>query len=161
LDRALELCMQMMQVPGISCQEGAIVAFIRDKLLAAGVPAEAIKTDDAHQRSPAGGETGNLIVNVPGTYRAPRRLLMAHIDTMPICRGCVPEIRGKWLESANPKTGLGADNRSGAATVLSAALEIFERKLPHPPLTFFWPVQEELGLFGARYVKTSMLGKPR
>jgi tripeptide aminopeptidase len=161
LERALDLCMQLMRVPGPSCQEGAIVKFIREKLLSADVPAEAIRTDDAHLRSPAGGEVGNLIVNLPGTFRGPRRLLMAHLDTVPLCVGCVPEVRGEWLESANPQTGLGADNRSGVATVLTAALEIFEQKLPHPPLTFFWPVQEELGIFGSRYVRPALLGKPR
>src|SRR5262249_19775719 len=59
------------------------------------------------------------------------------------------------------ETALGADNRSGVAVVLSAALEILERNLPHPPLTLFWPVQEELGMYGARYVQRKLLGKPR
>jgi tripeptide aminopeptidase len=45
--------------------------------------------------------------------------------------------------------------------VLATALEIIERDLPHPPLTFYWTVQEEIGLYGARYAKTSLLGKPR
>ncbi|MBW8885461.1 MAG: M20/M25/M40 family metallo-hydrolase, partial [Planctomycetia bacterium] len=62
--------------------------------------------------------------------------------------------------SANPTTGLGGDNRSGCATILSAAVEILEHKLPHPPLTFCWFVQEEIGLQGARFVQKSLLGKP-
>ena len=32
-------------------------------------------------------------------------------------------------------------------------------KLPHPPLTILWAVQEEAGLFGARHVKKSLLGE--
>jgi tripeptide aminopeptidase len=56
---------------------------------------------------------------------------------------------------------LGADDRAGCAVVLTAALEILRRKLPHPPLAFFWPVQEEVGLFGAHYVDLARLGKPR
>jgi tripeptide aminopeptidase len=44
---------------------------------------------------------------------------------------------------------------------LAAALEVIENGLPHPPLTFYWTVQEEIGLYGARYAKTSLLGKPR
>jgi tripeptide aminopeptidase len=62
---------------------------------------------------------------------------------------------------ADKTKGLGADDRAGAAVVLATALEIIERGLPHPPLTFFWTVQEEIGLYGARYAKTSLLGKPR
>lgn len=161
LARALKLAMDLMRIPGSSCHESTVAAFVRDKLLAAGVPADAIVTDDAHRLSPAGGETGNLIVKLPGTIRGPRRLLMAHLDTVPICVGCDPVRRGDYIESANPMTGLGADNRSGVAVVLAAAIEIFERKLPHPPLTLFWSVQEELGLFGTRFVRTKLLGKPR
>jgi tripeptide aminopeptidase len=33
--------------------------------------------------------------------------------------------------------------------------------LPHPPLTFLWTVQEEVGLHGARNVRLGMLGKPK
>jgi tripeptide aminopeptidase len=40
-------------------------------------------------------------------------------------------------------------------------LEILRNKLPHPPLTFFWPVQEEVGLFGAHYGDLGLLGKPK
>jgi tripeptide aminopeptidase len=56
---------------------------------------------------------------------------------------------------------LGADNRAGAAVLLHTARTILLRKLPHPPLTFLWTVQEETGLRGARYVPLSWLGKPR
>ena len=45
--------------------------------------------------------------------------------------------------------------------MLNSALEILMRGLPHPPLTFCWFVQEEVGLHGSRQVKKSMLGKPR
>ena len=45
--------------------------------------------------------------------------------------------------------------------VLTAALEILRRGLEHPPLTFFWPVQEEVGLFGAHYGQLSLLGRPQ
>jgi tripeptide aminopeptidase len=161
LARALDLVMELMQVPGPSCHEGEVTALVREKLLKAGVPAAAILSDDAHQRSPAGGEVGNLIVRLPGTIRAPRRLMMAHLDTVPLCIGCKPERRGEYIESASPQTGLGADNRSGVAVVLAAALEISERKLPHPPLTLLFSVQEELGLFGTRFVTVEWLGKPK
>lgn len=143
LARATDLVMQLMAIPGRSCQEGGVVAFIRERLLEAGLPAECIAIDDAHRRSPAGGETGNLIVKLPGTFSGPRRLLVAHLDTVPICVGSKPELREDYIGSADPESGLGADNRSGVAVVLSAALEILERKLPHPPLTLFWHCQPD------------------
>ena len=44
--------------------------------------------------------------------------------------------------------------------VLFAALEVLRRGLPHPPLDFLWTVQEEIGLYGARYGSLGLLGKP-
>src|SRR5690606_20677858 len=41
-----------------------------------------------------------------------------------------------------------------------ALLTILQEGLPHPPLTFLWTVQEEVGLLGARHASLSKLGKP-
>ncbi|HEV2968696.1 MAG TPA: M20/M25/M40 family metallo-hydrolase [Pirellulales bacterium] len=160
LDEALRLVMQLMAIPGLSGEEGCVAAFITERLREAGAPASAIRTDRAHRRTPLAGDTGNLILRLPGTDRAPRRLLMAHMDTVPICRGAKPKLEGDFVCSADPKTGLGADDRAGVAVILSAALTILLRKLPHPPLTFFWPIQEEIGLYGARYADLGLLGDP-
>ncbi|MFO1020144.1 MAG: M20/M25/M40 family metallo-hydrolase [Planctomycetales bacterium] len=157
----LQLVLEMMAIPGKSGLESAIQKYIVDKLLAAGLPQSAITRDDTHKKSIIGGEVGNLIVKLPGTLKGPRRLLMAHVDTVPLCVGCKPERRGDVVRSADPTTALGADDRAGAAILLSAALKILRDKLPHPPLTFFWPVQEEIGLWGVRNAKTSLLGNPK
>jgi tripeptide aminopeptidase len=160
-NRALRMVMELMAIPGTSGREGAVAAYIIRKLRAAGAAASAIRTDNAHKKTPIAGEVGNLIFQLPGTIGGARRLLMAHMDTVPICVGAKPKRAGDVVRSADPKTGLGADDRSGVAAVLSAALEILRRKLPHPPLTFFWPIQEEVGLHGARHVQLGLLGKPK
>ena len=123
--RAVELITQLMAIPGPSGGEVAVAGFIKDALRAAGVAANRMRHDNAHKRSGRGGAVGNLIVQLPGSKgrgREPRRLLMAHMDTVPICVGCKPRRRGGVIESADPATGLGADNRSGCAAVLIAAL---------------------------------------
>ena len=160
LTRAQRLVLDLMAIPGKSGEEAAVADFIRGKLLAAGAPAEAIVTDNSHQQALIKGSPGNLIFKLPGTTKAPRRMLTAHMDTVPICVGTKPKIDGEFVRSANPATGLGADDRAGCGTILSAALEVLEKKLPHPPLTFCWFIQEEVGLQGARYVQKSLLGKP-
>ena len=159
--RAMDLLLELLPVPALSGQEGQISELITRKLRDAGAPKDSIATDDANRRSPLGGEVGNLIFRLPGTLRGPRRLLMAHLDTVPLCVGTRPVVKNGFVRSGNPATGLGADNRSGVGVLLHAALEILRLRLPHPPLTFFWPVQEEVGLFGARFVKLGMLGRPR
>ncbi|MEX0977504.1 MAG: M20/M25/M40 family metallo-hydrolase [Pirellulales bacterium] len=155
------MVMELMAIPGTSGREGAVAAYITKKLREFGAPASAIRSDNAHKKTPLAGEVGNLIFQMPGTITGPRRLLMAHMDTVPICVGAKPKRQGDVVRSANPKTGLGADDRSGVAAVLNTALEIMRRKLPHPPLTFFWPVQEEVGLHGARCAQLGLLGKPK
>ncbi|MBW3541164.1 MAG: peptidase M20, partial [Planctomycetes bacterium] len=126
---ALELVAEMMAVPGKSRQEARIAALIREKLTAAGVDEASIEHDDAHRRIPGGGEVGNLIVRLPSTRRGPRRLLMAHIDTVPLCVGSRPVRDGSIFRARDPHTALGADNRAGAAVVLNTILEIRRQKL--------------------------------
>jgi tripeptide aminopeptidase len=158
---ALELVTKMMAIPGKSCQEKQVVEFIKGQLIEAGVEAKAIQIDSVQKQSPAGGEVGNLIVKLKGTKKGPRRLLMAHVDTVPLCVGSRPVRRGDVIEAKDDHTALGADNRAGASVVLTAILEILKQRLDHPPLTLFWPVQEEIGLLGARHVKLSHLGNPK
>ena len=157
---AVKLAMELMAVPGRSKQEGRIVELIRAKLLEAGVSPSNITIDKSTQEIPGGGDVGNLIVNLSGTKKGPRRLLMAHLDTVPICVGCQPKLEGDVIFSTDPTTGLGGDNRAGVAVVLTAALELLKQKRHHPPITLFFPVQEEIGLYGARFVTANKLRSP-
>ena len=159
--RAEQLVVRMMAIPGRSGQEGRVMEYIRGRLRQAGAPEDAVHADQAHRRSPFRGQVGNLVLRLPGTRRGGRRLLLAHVDTVPLCVGCRPLVRGRWIVPADKATALGADDRSGSAVVLATALEILRRKLPHPALSLFWTVQEELGLLGARWARLSLLGKPR
>jgi tripeptide aminopeptidase len=158
---AEELVMALLALPGGSCHEAEVLAFVRGKLLQAGVSESSLSCDQTHRRSPAGGEIGNLICKLPGTVAGGRRLLMAHLDTVPLCAGARPVRRGDLIVPADKNTALGADDRAGVAVVLATVLQIVAQDLPHPPLTLFWTVQEELGLYGARYASLGALGKPR
>ena len=160
-NRAFDLVMQMMAIPGKTAFENDVATFITDQLLAAGAPADAIQRDEAHHKTQIPGNTGNLILKLAGTQRGPRRMLSAHMDTVPICVGSKPVLKGRIVHAADPNTGLGADDRAGATAILCAALEILEHDLPHPPLTFCWFIQEEVGLQGAKHVNKSALGNPK
>jgi tripeptide aminopeptidase len=161
LATARKLVLELMAIRGGSGDEKAVAERIVKHLRAAGCPADAIAFDAAHTKTPLPGNVGNLIVKLPGTVAGPRRLLMAHMDTVPVCLGSKPVVAGRFVKSGNPASGLGADDRSGCAVVLATALEILRRKLPHPPLTFLFAIQEEVGLYGARFVKAADLGRPK
>ncbi|MGI9457151.1 MAG: M20/M25/M40 family metallo-hydrolase [Aeoliella sp.] len=157
----LELVTELMAIPGVSCQEGAVMERVRAGLLQAGAEAKMLRFDTAHKKTLVAGQVGNLILKLPGTVRGPRRMLSAHTDTVPVCLGSKPVRRGKVVESANPQSGLGADDRSGTAVLLATAQMLLRDNPPHYPVTFLWTVQEEVGLHGARHVSAAQLGRPK
>ena len=161
LNAAVELVMDLMSIPGRSGEEGQVAEFITQKLTGAGLAADHVVHDTAHRRSPRGGQVGNLIVKLPGTIAGPRRLLMAHMDTVPLCVGCKPVRKGNLVAAKDSETALGADNRAGCAVILLALMSILKNKHPHPPLTFLWTIEAEVGLLGARHVAIGKLGGPK
>ena len=161
LARARRTVLDLLAIPGVSGEEKAVAEQIVKTLRAAGCPASGIRFDKANIKTPLKGNCGNLIVTLPGTLKGPRRLLMAHMDTVPVCRGAKPVVKGRFVKSSDPATGLGGDDRAGVGVVLTTALEILRQKLPHPPLTFLFAIQEEVGLYGARFVKAADLGRPK
>jgi len=157
---AIDLVLELLSIPGKSGDEKGVADFIVQKLKAAGVPDSVITFDTANKESPIGGQVGNLIVKLPGTTAGKRRLLMAHMDTVPLCVGAKPVRKGNKIVSADPATALGGDDRAGVAVVLHTALTLLEQDIPHPPITLFFAVQEEIGLVGARYLNIKKLGNP-
>ncbi|MFM7206043.1 MAG: M20/M25/M40 family metallo-hydrolase [Planctomycetaceae bacterium] len=161
LTTARAIVLDLLAIPGVSGDEKAVAERIVKWLREAGCPAAAISFDTAHTKTPVKGNVGNLIVKLPGTVAGPRRLLMAHMDTVPVCLGAKPVVKGRVIASADPTTGLGGDDRAGVAVVLATAVQILRSKLPHPPLTLLFAIQEEVGLYGARFVKAADLGRPK
>lgn len=157
----LATVMQLMAIPGQSGLEKAVMDYIGKRLVTAGGDSKLLKHDNAHTKTPLAGQVGNLIFKLPGTVKGPRRMLSAHVDTVPVCVGSQPVQRGKIVESADPQTGLGADDRAGAAVLLLTAEKLLRGDVPYYPVTFLWTVQEEVGLHGARNVSLSQLGKPK
>ena len=125
---AIDLVLELLAIPGKSGDEKAVSELIVKKLHAAGVPNSAITFDDAHKQSPIGGQVGNLIVKLPGTITGKRRLLMAHMDTVPLCVGAKPVRKGNKIVSSDTTTALGGDDRSGIAVVLHTALTLFRTR---------------------------------
>ena len=152
--------MRFLSVPGITGEEKLIAKEIATALKEVGVPAKAIRHDDANDRIPLPTQTGNLIVQLSGSgelKNAPRKLFMTHMDTVPLCAGAKPKLSGKKIVNT-ADTALGGDNRTGCAVLVGLAAELITNKLPHPPITLLFTVREESGLFGARFLKPADLG---
>ncbi|WP_370631946.1 M20/M25/M40 family metallo-hydrolase [Phyllobacterium lublinensis] len=149
--------MRFLSVEGITGQEANIAAAVSDALKKVGVPASAIRFDDANKRIPLPTETGNLIVDLPGTRPGPRLLFSTHLDTVPLCAGAKPRREGDRIVS-DGTTALGGDARTGVAVLVVVAETLIKNKLPHPPITLLFTVREESGLHGARELNPADLG---
>lgn len=156
---AEEHLMQFLSVEGVTGYEANIAAAVSDALKAVGVPASAIRFDDANKRIPLPTETGNLIVDLPGTRSGPRLLFSTHLDTVPLCAGAKPRREGDRIVS-DGTTALGGDARTGVALLVVLAETLIRHKLPHPPITLLFTVREESGLHGARELNPADLGGP-
>ncbi len=158
-NRALGHLMDLLAIEGLSGQEGAVAQAVREKLEAAGCEPGWIRHDTANKRIPGDYEVGNLVVKIPGTFKAPRRLFMGHLDTVPLCRGAVPVHKGKRIVSKGD-TALGGDNRTAVAALVTMVETILGEERPRAPMTVLFTVGEEVGLWGARMVRLRDLGNP-
>jgi len=157
---ALRHLMEFLSVEGASGREAGVAELVRRKARSVGCKAGWIRFDEANRRIPGEFEIGNLILRLPGSHAGPRRLFAGHMDTVPLCRGAEPVRRGRRIVSRG-KTGLGGDNRTAVACLVTVLEALLRQGLDHPPLTFLFTVGEEVGLLGARYVRKSDLGNPK
>ena len=158
-EAAVQRLMRFLAVEGTTGNEAAIAAEVTTALIEAGIPRSAIRHDSANSRIVLPTQTGNLLVDLPGTRPGPRLLFMTHLDTVPLCAGAKP-VRKLDRIVPESRTALGGDNRTGVAALVTLAATLVERKLPHPPITLLFTVREESGLFGARHVDLADLGGP-
>src|SRR5436190_23100421 len=159
---ATDRLMRFLAVEGVTGKEAAIGRELSAALQESGVPASAIRLDDANSRIPVPTETGNLIVDLPGRgamHNQPRIMFMTHMDTVPLCAGAKPKRSGRKIVN-EAKTALGGDNRCGCGVLVTLAAELAKQNLDHPPMTLLFCVREESGLYGARHVRTAELGSP-
>jgi len=160
LDANLQTVLELLAVPGEPGKEGRIAERLRGKLLEMGVPEDCIRHDAAQEQSECGGEVGNLIVRLDGRGQGQRRMLSTHMDTVPIAVGSQPRIEGQKIVNDAAGKALGADARAGCAALLAAARALTEKAGEHPPWTFVFFIQEEVGLVGSRGLDVGLLGEP-
>jgi tripeptide aminopeptidase len=128
-----------------SRRESPVAAYLLARFKAMGL--EPIMDGSA---SSSGGDTGNILVRVPGSAAGPTVLLCAHMDTVGPTEGMTPVLRDGILYS-NGETILGADDKAGIAIILAALAEMQADGFPHGDIEIVLSVQEEVGLFGVSY----------
>ncbi|MGI5921341.1 MAG: M20/M25/M40 family metallo-hydrolase [Syntrophomonadaceae bacterium] len=107
-----------------------------------------------------GGESGNLLINIPGTIDAPPLLLAAHMDTVVPGEGIKAIIGDDGIIRSDGSTILGSDDKAGIAAIMEAYEVIRENNLKHPPLEILFTIGEEQGLLGIKHFDFSRLKAP-
>lgn len=142
--RLVDTFLELTTIEGPTRDERKVADNIKARVEAMGLKAE---EDDAGPK--IGGNTGNLLVNIPGNVEgAPTLLFASHMDTVPFAVGCKPIIDGDIIRT-DGSTALGGDCRAGCSELLEATQEILENNLPHGPIQLVFSVGEEGGLLGA------------
>lgn len=103
-----------------------------------------------------GGNSGNLLVRIPGTIESKPLLLAAHMDTVSPGVGIKAVVENGLIKSSGD-TILASDDKAAVAAILEAYDVIKENNLPHPPLELLFTVGEEQGLKGAKAFDYSLL----
>ncbi|PKM78648.1 MAG: peptidase M20 [Firmicutes bacterium HGW-Firmicutes-15] len=151
-ERLVESFIKMVEVASVSGKEGLFRDLLKAEFLLRGLE---IEEDGAG--TILNGESGNLLVKIPGTVTVPALLLATHIDTVVPGIG-IKAIRGQDdVIRSDGNTILGSDDKAGIAAILEAYDVIVEKRLDHPPLELLFTVSEEQGLLGAKNFDYSRL----
>lgn len=146
----VEEFIRLASINSPSRREGRLAAYLAGRIREMGI--DPVVDDSA---SLTGSDTGNIIARIPGIAAGPTILLCAHMDTVGPTEGMVPVMRDDVIYS-NGETVLGADDKAGVAMIIAALAEILEDGSQHGPIEVLFTVQEETGLFGARYLQADL-----
>ncbi len=150
-ERLIADFMTLVSIGSHSREEANVAAYIKGAVEELGY----VVAED-HAGDIVGGNTGNLIVRVPGNPNWPTILLMAHMDTVAPGHGVRP-IRHADRITSDGKTVLGADDKAGVAGLLHLLTVLHSTKEEHPPLEVVFTICEEVGLLGAKALDRSSL----
>lgn len=144
----LELC-AIPSPPG--CERG-VADRVVDYAQALGLET---REDDAGSR--IGGDTGNIVVDVPPTLTSGTRIfLCAHLDTVQPEDEIRPVVEDGYVRNA-AETILGADNKAAVAVMLDAVRTVVAERRDHAGIELVLTPREETGCDGAKAFDLSTL----
>nr|NNM90429.1 M20/M25/M40 family metallo-hydrolase [Bacilli bacterium] len=150
-ERLIADFMTLVSIGSPSRDEAHVAAYIRGVVEELGYVVEEDAAADI-----VSGNSGNLIIRVPGDPTKATILLVAHMDTASPGYGIQP-IRLDDRITSDGKTILGADDKAAIAGLLHMLRILHTSKEQHPPLEIVFTVCEEAGLLGAKALDRAVL----
>lgn len=129
--------------------EREVCEYLKKKLKSLG----ASKIIEDNDGSVNGGNCGNLIAVWNGNAPSlPSIALTAHMDCVEHCKDIEPILEGGVFTSKGD-TILGGDDKAGVTAILEGIALMKEMYIPHGKITVIFTVQEEIGLFGSKFIE--------
>lgn len=142
-----KLFMDMASISSPSFHEDKMIEFVENYLHNKNVEIQKIPYTHTN-----GESSQNLIIKMPATDISKKGLFFdAHADTVQPCDNIVPILDGDIIRSSGNSV-LGADDKCGISSMLTAIDYILENNISHGELLFIVSSAEEVGLVGARYI---------
>jgi len=151
-ERLLNEFLELVQIDSESKSETAIAKVLKEKFTALGVE---VFEDDAATKTGYGA--GNLICTLPATKEGVDTIYFtSHMDTVVPGKGVKPSIVDGYVVS-DGTTILGADDKTGLASMLEAVRVLKEQNIAHGKIEFIITIGEETGLVGAKVLDSSRI----
>lgn len=149
--RLTNLFLELCRINTPPLREKPIVDYVQNMLSKMGL--ECVR-DDAHRAT--GGDSGNLIVNIPGNGSGVPIFLSAHFDTVE-ANPNLQIVMEDGIIKTDGSSILGADDKAGLAAILETARVLAENKIPHGDIQLLLSVSEEIGLRGAANLNPDLI----
>ena len=150
-ERLTDLFLELINIDGISLSERAVADYIIQRL-----EKQNIKVEEDGTGNKIRGNTGNLIITLPGTGNEDPLLLMAHLDTVSSTKSINPVLKNGVITS-DGTTILGADDRAGVTALLYLLETLNTLNRRHRGIQVVFSVAEELGMFGSSHLNSVLL----
>lgn len=150
--RLIDLFVRLVETDSESGSEGKFRDLIIDEFNKRG-----LKAVEDNSAALVDGDSGNLLVRIPGTINAETVLFSAHMDTVSPGVGIKAVVGNDGIIRSQGETILGSDDKAAIAALIEAYDVLIENKLKCPPLELLFTVGEELGLRGAKAFDYSVL----
>lgn len=151
-ERLKNLFIELVEIDSPSGFEAQLRDYLRNIWQQRGL---SIEEDEAGQK--LGGNSGNILIRVPGNRPGPTLLFCAHMDTVEPGRGIKARIDDDGYIRSAGDTILGSDDKVAIAALVEAFDCLQENRLPYPDLELLFTVFEEQGLLGSKEFDFSKL----
>jgi len=141
---------ELLGIKGVGYHEKLVADYLKSHFQARGI---AVEEDNAGEE--VNGDSGNLIVRLPGKGKGvnlPGICILTHMDTVKFdgeVRFRTDDKRVVWADNSPI---LGGDDRAGIAIVLELCDVLRENSSEHPPVVLVFTIAEECGLIGANHL---------